>query len=166
MLTFRQRGTGKTPYGDYSMVRNFCWFYFSSIFPAICKNRVPQIKITATIFPAKIYSRVIIFVLRFATLNTEVKNRVCSITTWLRYFYCTYLTKTKFYQCWVLGTLWKWQKLVPSEKKQSVLISKISSRKTQKWPIRKSKTPAKNFVPHGRQILHHSSWLGNQMVPT
>ena len=30
------------------------------IFPAICKNKFVQIKITANIFPTKIYSRVII----------------------------------------------------------------------------------------------------------
>ena len=29
-----------------------------AIFPAIRKNKFPQIKITANIFPAKIYSRV------------------------------------------------------------------------------------------------------------
>ena len=42
------------------------------------------------------------------------------------------LTKGKYYQCWVLGTLWKSQKLIPSKENQSVLIAKISSRKTQK----------------------------------
>ena len=119
MLTFRPRGTGKTPYGDYSMVRNFCWFYFSSIFPAICKNRVPQIKITATIFPAKIYSRVIIFVLRFATLNTEVKNRVCSITTWLRYTmnYRFYIRCAYHSYC----TVWKYVFLLHVLNKNEIL---------------------------------------------
>ena len=62
-------------------------------------------------------------------------------------------------------TLGTTRSLVPSGKKQSVLISKISSHKTQKWPIRKSKLPQK-FAAHGRQILHHSSGLANQMVPT
>ena len=33
---------------------------------------------------------------------------------------------------WVLGTFWKSQKWIPSKKSQSVLMAKISSRKTQK----------------------------------
>ena len=33
-------------------------FAFFAVFPAIRKNKFPQIKITANIFPAKIYSRV------------------------------------------------------------------------------------------------------------
>ena len=40
--------------------------------------------------------------------------------------------KQKYYQCWVLGTFWKSQKLIPIKKNQCVLISKFSSRKTQK----------------------------------
>ena len=35
------------------------------------------------------------------------------------------------------------KKIIPSEKNQSVLIAKISSRKTQKTPIHKNKLPQK-----------------------
>ena len=52
-------------------------------------------------------------------------------------------SKRKYYQCWVLGTFWKSQKLILSQKNQSVLVAKISSRKTQKSPIRKNKLPQK-----------------------
>ena len=38
----------------------------------------------------------------------------------------------KYYKCSVLSTYWKSQKLIPSKKNQSVLIAKISCRKTQK----------------------------------
>ena len=33
-------------------------FAFFAVFPAIRKNKFPQIKVTTNIFPAKIYSRV------------------------------------------------------------------------------------------------------------
>ena len=42
-----------------------------------------------------------------------------------------------------MGTFWKSQKLIPSMENQSVLIAKISSRKTQKSPIPKNKLPQK-----------------------
>ena len=48
------------------------------IFPAIRKNKFPQIKTIANIFSANIYSRVNI---KFAAQNTILKHRVCSITT-------------------------------------------------------------------------------------
>ena len=50
-----------------------------------------------------------------------------------------------------MGTFWKSQKLISSKKKQSVLIAKISSRKTHKKAlIRKNKLTQKfNFLPHG-----------------
>ena len=74
-----------------------------------------QIKITANIFPAKIYSRVNILCLKFATQKYSAKklNRVCSIQTCQKqrntdslfekmYFYCTYSIKTKILS--MLGT--------------------------------------------------------------
>ena len=61
-------------------------------------------------------------------------------------FYFTYSVKMKkkiYYQCWVLGTFWKSQKLIPSKKNQSVLIAKITkSRQSAKI------NSIKNFVPH------------------
>ena len=42
---------------------------------------------------------------------------------------------------WVLGTFWKSQKLIPGKKNQSVLIAKISSRKTQKIANPQKLTP-------------------------
>ena len=49
------------------------------------------------------------------------------------YFYCAYSIKTEILSMLpVLGTFWKSQKLIPSEKNQSFLITKISSRTTQK----------------------------------
>ena len=60
--------------------------------------------------------------------DTVQRNRLCSITTCQKqrntcllfenmYFYCTYLIKTKILSCWVLGTFWKSQKLVPANTK-------------------------------------------------
>ena len=118
MLTFRPKGTEKTPYRDYCVARNFCWFYFSASFPAIRKNKLPQIKITATIFLAKIYSRVVILVLRFATLKYRSKksclfnynlynlkmvyNELLVLHKVRIPQYCTYITKTKILS--MLGT--------------------------------------------------------------
>ena len=53
-------------------------FPFFAVFPAIRKNKFPQIKITANIFPAKIYSRVHENAVHE---NAVLRNRVCSITT-------------------------------------------------------------------------------------
>ena len=59
-----------------------------AVFPAIRKNKFPQTKITANIFPAIIYSREN---LNFLHKNTVVRNRVCSITT------CVFCSETKGY---------------------------------------------------------------------
>ena len=45
-----------------------------AIFPAIQKNTFPQINITTNIFPAKIYSRVNILRLKFATQKYSTKK--------------------------------------------------------------------------------------------
>ena len=49
-------------------------FAFFAVFPAIRKNKFPQIKITANIFPAKIYSRVNTLWLKFATRKYNTKE--------------------------------------------------------------------------------------------
>ena len=49
-------------------------FAFFAVFPAIRKNKFPQIKITANIFPAKIYSRVNTLWLKFATRKYSTKE--------------------------------------------------------------------------------------------
>ena len=48
------------------------------------------------------------------------------------YFYCTYLTKTKILSMLGTGYFLKIAKLIPSKKNQSVLMAKISFRKTKK----------------------------------
>ena len=45
-----------------------------AIFPAIRQNKFPQIKITLNIFPAKIYSKVNILQLNFATQKWSTKT--------------------------------------------------------------------------------------------
>ena len=101
-----------------------------AIFSAICKNRFPQINITAKIFPAKIYSRGHTV---FSNLNTVPRNRVCSITTGLflsetntdahlvlfenTYLYCTYSIKTKILSMLGIRYFLKSEKLIPSKKK-------------------------------------------------
>ena len=121
-----------------------------AIFSTIRKKKFPQIKITAKIFPANIYPRgnTVFSNLNSLHKNTVPRNRVCSITTGLflsetntdarlvlfenMYFYCTYSIKTKILSMLGTGYFLKSQKLIPSKKNQSVLIAKISSRKTQK----------------------------------
>ena len=49
-------------------------FMICAIFPAIHKNKFLQIKITANIFPAKIYSRVDILFLKFTTQKFITKK--------------------------------------------------------------------------------------------
>ena len=111
----------------------------------LCKNKFPQMKI-----PAKNYSRgnTVFSNLNSLHKNTVSRNRVCSITTGLffsetntdaplvlfenMYFYCTYSIKTEILSMLGTGCFLKSQKLIPSKKNQSVLIAKISSRKTQK----------------------------------
>ena len=61
---------------------------FFAIFPAIRKNKFPQIKTIRNIFSEKIYSRVNI---KFATQNTIQKHRACSIAT------CVFHYETKPY---------------------------------------------------------------------
>ena len=96
---------------------NFCDFSREA------QNLVPALKITASIFPTKIYSRVNILYFKFATQNTVLRNRFCSISSgffrvetkrytmkyWFQFtsdthtvvlfenmfFYCTYSIKTK-----------------------------------------------------------------------
>ena len=50
---------------------NFCEI---AVFPAMHKSKFPPIKITANIFPAKIYSRVNILQLKFATQKYSTKK--------------------------------------------------------------------------------------------
>ena len=91
--------------------------------------------------------------------NTVPRNRLCSITTGLffsetntdahlvlfenMYFYCTYSIKTEILSMLGTGYFPKSQKLIPSNKNQSLLIAKISSRKTQKIANPQKLTPAK-----------------------
>ena len=87
-----------------------------AIFPAICKNKFPQIKITANMFPAKIYSRVNILWLKFTTQKYSTKksclfnhnSSLHSETTkyWFiawKYVFLLHVfnKKPKYYQCWV-----------------------------------------------------------------
>ena len=103
---------------------NFLWlliFAIFAVFPAIRKNKFPQIKITANIFPAKIYPRVNILYLKFATqkystrksslfnhnLHFSFRNNEILV-----YVYCLKICisiartqeKRKYYHFWVLGT--------------------------------------------------------------
>ena len=45
-----------------------------AIFPAVLKNKLPQNIITADIFPAKLYSRVNILLLKFSTQKYSTKK--------------------------------------------------------------------------------------------
>ena len=120
------------------------------------KNKFPQIKISANIFLAKIYSRVNAL---FSNLNSLLKNTVLrnynlslsfrnkSVYNEVRvlhrvrtsyyclknmYFYCTYSIKTKKLSMLGTGYFLRIPKINLNKKNQSVLIVKISSRKTQK----------------------------------
>ena len=134
----------------------------------LCKNKFPQIKITAQIFPAKTYSRgnTVCSNLNSLHKNTVPRNRVCSITTGLffsetntdahlvlfenMYFYCTYSTKTKILSMMGTGYFLKSQKLIPSKKNQSVLIAKISSVPANTKNRQSAKINSnKKFVPQG-----------------
>ena len=122
------------------------------IFPAIRKKKFPQIKITANIFPAKIYSRVNILSLKFATRkystnksclfnhnlslsfrNKTVYNEIPVYCFENLYFCCKYSIKTKILP--VLGSGCK--------KNQSFLIAKLVPAKHKKSPIRKNKLQQK-----------------------
>ena len=76
-------------------------FVSFAIFPAISKNKFPQIKITVNIFPAKIRYNLVSFVQKQNRLDNKilVLHRVHFENT---YFYCTYLIKTKIIS--MLGT--------------------------------------------------------------
>ena len=50
------------------------WHEIFAVFPAIRKNKFAQLKITANIFPAKIYSRVNILQVKFATQKYSKKS--------------------------------------------------------------------------------------------
>ena len=123
------------------------WHKSFAVFPAIHKNKFPRIPITANIFPAKSYSRVNILQLKFATQKYSTKksclfnhNSSLSFRNNEIMVYCLKICvsitrtqeKRKYYQCYVQGTFYKPQNLIPWKKNQSVLIAKISSRKTQK----------------------------------
>ena len=123
------------------------WHKIFAVFPAIHKNKFPRIPITANIFPAKSYSRVNILQLKFATQKYSTKksclfnhNSSLSFRNNEIMVYCLKICvsitrtqeKRKYYQCYVQGTFYKPQNLIPWKKNQSVLIAKISSRKTQK----------------------------------
>ena len=133
------------------------FFDFIAIFPAIHKRKFSQIKTTANIFPVKIFFRgEIFFNLNSLHKNTLLTNRICLITNCLfrsetayneilllrrvrTPYYCLIIRtciarthkKRKYYQCRVRDSL-KIEKLIPSKKNQSVLMAKISFRKTQK----------------------------------
>ena len=92
-------------------------FAIFGVFSAIRKNKFPQMKITANIFPAKIYSSVNILsnlnslhkhsVLRNRDLQSQLvsfiqKQRNTGLLLENMYFYCTYSIKTKI--LWMLGT--------------------------------------------------------------
>ena len=66
-------------------------FAFCAIFPAIRKNKFPQIKITETFFPQKFTPEEIFSSLNSQLKNTALRNRVCSITT------CLFHSETKRY---------------------------------------------------------------------
>ena len=51
--------------------------------------------------------------------------------------------------CWVLGTFWESQKLIPNKKNQSMVIARISSRNWRKKKPAAKINSSKNFVLHG-----------------
>ena len=90
-----------------------------AVFPAIRQNTFPRITITANIFPAKIYSRVNILQLKFATQKYSTKksclfdrNSSLSFRNNEIMVYCLKICvsitraqeKRKYYQCYVPGT--------------------------------------------------------------
>ena len=56
------------------LLSKFLWVLIFAIFPVIRNNNFTQLKINANIFPAKIYSRVNIFQLKFATQKYSTKK--------------------------------------------------------------------------------------------
>ena len=122
-------------------------FAIFAVFPAIRKNKFPQTKITANIFPAKIYSRVNILKLKFATqkystkksclfnhnLSLSFRNSKYWFIAW-KYVFVLHVLNKKENIINLTSTAYflKSPKLIPSKKNQSVPIAKISFRKTQK----------------------------------
>ena len=128
-----------------------CYCFFPSVFLSfsLFHSRLNFIDRISWQYHRKNISRNTVFSnLNALHKNTVPRNRVCSITTGLffsetntdahlvlfenMYFYCTYSIKTKILSMQGTGYFLKSQKLIPSKKNQSVLIAKISSRKTQK----------------------------------
>ena len=134
-----------------------CYYFFPSVFlsfslfhsrlnfidriswlSVLCKNKFPQIKITAKIFPAKIYSRGNTAFSNLNSLDTIVflYSCVCSMTISPffsetntdahlalfenMYYYCTYSIKTTMFSMLGTGYFLKSQKLIPSKKKNSL----------------------------------------------
>ena len=133
----------------------FCDF---CVFSAIHKNKLPQLKITTKHFPAKIYSGVNILRLKFTTQkystkksclfnynlslsfrkksgiqwNTDADRSIGPVLFENMHFYCTYSIKTKILSMLGTGYFLKIAKINSQQINKSVLIAKISSRKTQK----------------------------------
>ena len=115
-------------------------FFIFAVFPAIRKNMFPQIRITANSFPAKIYSRLNILQLEFATQRYSTKksslfNHNLSKTTKYLFIIWKYV--------FLLHLLNKNENIIMLGPWYFLKIAKISSRKHKKSPKRK------NFVPHG-----------------
>ena len=121
------------------------WISWLSV---LCKNKFPQIKITAQILPAKTYSRgnTVCSNLNYTRIQyQEIVSVQSQLVSFFQkntdahlvlfenmYFYCTYSIKTTILSMLGTGYFLKSQKLIPSKKNQSVLIAKICSHKTQK----------------------------------
>ena len=119
-------------------------FAIFAIFPAIRKNRLPQINFK--IFPAKIQYQEIVSVrsltlLSFSFRNKAVYNEILTHTMVLfenMYFYCTYSIKTGAAVYWVL---YDWIAKVNSQPEKPICPNrkKLVSAKHKKSPIRKNK---------------------------
>ena len=133
-----------------------------AVFPMIRNNMFLQIKITANIFPAKIFSRVNILYLKFATQKYNTK-KLClvndNLSKTMKYWFlvskCVFLLHvlSKNENIINAGYFLKIAKLIPSKKNQSVLIEKISSRKTQKNRQSTKINSCKNFVPRSKSFF-------------
>ena len=120
-----------------------------AIFPAIRKNKFPQIKITANIFPAKIYSRVNILY----DLNSLHKNTVqCSITTYLFHSETKrYTMNNWFYIGYVYRSfVWKYVFLLHVLTKKENIINAVS------WVLSENR---KNYFPARKTNLYCSQKL-------
>ena len=157
-------------------------FAIFAVFPAIRKNKFPQMKIVGHTFSAKIISRVNILQLKFTTQKYSTtksclswQSQLASLTqkqlnTGLllenMYFYCTYSIKTKILS--MLGTGY------------FLKIAKINSQQAKRiCPNRKNCQSAKNKPPqkfhaHGSCVLTPSwnkkkkketPWFNSSMLP-